>query len=152
MSKSFKIGILSFAIVALAACSGRAQNDAAPFSAYLAALAATSHGETTAEDVEHVLGYYAEDVVYEHPAVGIRLEGIDAQRQGLTAFVASYAGGAADSTIEVIDYIEGPSVVMLRLKVQFLMRRDETSEKISRDQWRLIETKDGKITRIIDYW
>ena len=58
----------------------------------------------------------------------------------------------ADSRIDIMEFIEGPDVVMLRLKVQFLMRRDDASEKISRDQWRLIETKDGKITRIIDYW
>ena len=70
------------------------QNSRAPFGAYLNALAATSHGETTAEDVERVLKFYDEGIVYEHPAVGIRLEGIDAQRQGLTAFMASYAGGA----------------------------------------------------------
>lgn len=139
--------------LALSACvAGETQNTDALFNAYLAALSATSHGEATGDDVERVLEFYAEDIVYEHPRVGIRLEGIDAQRQGLTAFLAAYAGSAADSRIEIIDFVEGPDVVMLRLNVQFLLRREDAVEKISRDQWRFIETKDGKIVRIIDYW
>lgn len=142
-----------FVLIAHSACAADSdQTNGAPLRAYLSALAATSHGETTAEDVERVLEFYAENVIYEHPAVGIRLEGIDAQRQGLTAFLSSYAGDAADSTIEVIDYVQGPDVVMLFLKVQFILRHEDAVEKISRDQWRVLETKDGKIKRIIDYW
>lgn len=150
-----------FALLALAGCGadetpaaapGAATSSEAPFSAYLKALSATSHGETTTDDVDRVLAFYADDIIYEHPGVGIRLEGIEAQRQGLTAFIQSYGGDAETSSIDVIDHMEGPNVAMLRLKVRFLRKDGDNIEPVARDQWRVIETRQGKITRIIDYW
>jgi len=58
------ISSMLFVMITHSACAAdNDQNSEAPFSAYLTALAATSHGKTTAEDVERVLGFYAEDVV-----------------------------------------------------------------------------------------
>ena len=119
---------------------------------YLDALASTTHGKSTERDVDAVLDYYSENIVYEHPRFGIRLEGKEAQRQGMVAFLESYAGGPSDSSVEILDFMKGDGVVTMRLVVSFLLEREGVVEAVSRDQLRVFEFSSGKISRIIDYW
>ena len=119
---------------------------------YLDALAAATHGKSTEDDVDAVLDYYAENIVYEHPRFGVRLEGKEAQRLGMVTFLDSYAGGPSDSTIEIIDFMKGDHVVAVRIAVSFLQDREGAVERASRNQLRVLEISSGKISRIIDYW
>lgn len=142
------IGVLLFADT-----DARSADDKADFVPdYLDALASATHGQTTEDDIDAVLDYYAEDVVYEHPRLGVRLEGKEAQRLGMVTFLDSYAGGPSDSTIGIIDFMKGDHVVAVRITVSFLQDRDGVVEKVSRDQLRVLEISSGKISRIIDYW
>ena len=140
------IGILHYAD------TGLADDKLVSIPDYLDALASTTHGQSTARDVDVALGFYTEEVVYEHPRFGIRLEGKDAQRRGMLTFLESYAGGASDSTIEILDFMKGDDVVAVRMAVSFLQDRDGVIEKVSRDQLRVFEFSSGRISRIIDYW
>ena len=119
---------------------------------YLDALASVTHGQSTESDIDAVLDYYSDNIVYEHPRFGIRLEGKAAQRQGKVAFLSSYDGGPSDSSIEILDFMKGDGVVTVRLAVSFLQARKDTVERISREQFRVLEFSSGKISRIIDYW
>ncbi len=119
---------------------------------YLDALASTTHGQSTERDVDLVLDYYTNEIVYEHPRFGIRLEGKEAQRRGMVTFLESYAGAASDSTIEILDFMKGDNVVAVRMAVSFLQDRNGVVEKVSRDQLRVFEFSSGRISRIIDYW
>lgn len=142
------IGILGFAD----ADAASANDKTVYLPDYLDALAAATHGQSTESDIDAVLGYYSDDIVYEHPRFGIRLEGKEAQRQGMVAFLKSYAGGPSDSSIEILDFMKGDGVVTMRLAVSFLQEREGAVEKVSRDQLRVFEFSSGKISRIIDYW
>ena len=119
---------------------------------YLDALASATHGQSTESDIDAVLDYYSEDIVYEHPRFGVRLVGKQAQRQGMVAFLSSYAGGPSDSSVEILDVMKGDGVVTMRLAVSFLQESEGAVEKVSRDQLRVFELSSGKISRIIDYW
>ncbi len=153
LSKNIQHQLITLILVACTILySHSGQSTESPFNSYLQALAATTHGESSTEDVERLLDFYADDIVYEHPAVGIRLEGKQAQRQGLTAFLDSYAGSAGDSQVEVIDYLKGPKAIAMRLNVSFMQQRGDSVEQVSREQLRIIEVKENKISRIIDYW
>ena len=136
-----------------------AETDAAPANDktvfvpdYLDALASATHGLSTVSDIDTVLDFYSDEIVYEHPRFGVRLEGKEAQRQGMVAFLNSYAGGRSDSSIEILDFMKGDGVVTVRLAVSFLQEREGVVERVSRDQLRVFEFSSGKISRIIDYW
>jgi len=142
------IGILFFA-----GADAAPANDKPVFvPGYLDALAATTHGQSTENDIDAVLDYYSDDVVYEHPRFGIRLEGKEAQRHGMVSFLQSYAGGPSDSSIEILDFMKGEDVVTVRMAVSFLQDREGVIEEVSRNQLRVLEFSSGKISRVIDYW
>ena len=143
---------LGIALTALIGCGKAEPPQNQLLNDYFSALAATTHGQTTDADIDRLMAFYSADVVYEHPGVGIKIEGINAQRQGANALRPSYGGDITDSVVEIVDFIEGPDVAMARLNVRFIANREGALELVAREQWRVLETKDGKITRIIDYW
>ncbi len=119
---------------------------------YVAVLAATMNGAATADEFQALLGFYADEIVYEHPAVGIRLEGKEAQQTGLEAFRSTYAGGADDSTFEILDFVKGKDMAAIRGRASFLLAGEDGPRRVTRTSTRVFEFKGGKITRIIDYW
>jgi ketosteroid isomerase-like protein len=132
--------------------AGSADDESVFVPHYLDALAAATHGQSTEDDIDAVLDYYTENIVYEHPRFGVRLEGKEAQRLGMVSFLDSYAGGPSDSAIEIIDFMKGDQVVAVRIAVSFLQDREGVVERASRNQLRILEISSGKISRIIDYW
>ena len=119
---------------------------------YLDALASATHGQSTESDIDAVLDYYSDEIVYEHPRFGMRLEGKEAQRHGMVAFLKSYAGGPSDSSIEILDFMKGDGMVTLHLEVAFLQEREGAVVRVSREQFRVLEFSSGRISRVIDYW
>ncbi len=119
---------------------------------WLVALRSTMHGGSTASDVERVLSLYADDVVYEHPRVGMRIEGKADVRQGMLRFLGAYAGGPEDVRFEVADLRSAPGVVVVDLQVSMKTRKDDGIADVQRRQLLVVHVKDGRITRVLDHW
>lgn len=119
---------------------------------YLKALERTTHGQTSQSDIDAVLEYYADNVTYEHPSIGIVITGRAALAAGMRTFLDTYGGEASDSRIEIIDYIKSKNMVAFDLRISFLQNSDSGVTPVSRRQTRIVEFRDGKITRVIDDW
>ncbi|MCH8202058.1 MAG: nuclear transport factor 2 family protein [Proteobacteria bacterium] len=116
--------------------------------AYLRAREATLQAEASPSDVDRLIALVAADMVYEHPRVGITITGADAFRDGLSAFL----GATDDGRYQVIDYLVSAGTVAISLNRKFKVRDGEEWLPRSVRQLIVFEVKDGKISRIIDYW
>ena len=116
---------------------------------YLLAQCQTMHGESTAEDVETLLALFTDDIVYEHPKVGIKLESKDVLREGKLNFLASYGGTEDNTTMELVSKITNNEVVIIKFNASFFTN---SGEQLNRTQTQVLEIDEGKISRIIDYW
>ncbi len=116
--------------------------------AYLRAREATLQAEASPSDVDRLIALVAADMVYEHPRVGITITGADAFRDGLSAFL----GATDDGRYQVIDYMVSAGTVAISLNRKFKVRDGEEWLPRSVRQLIVFEVKDGKISRIIDYW
>ena len=119
---------------------------------YLSRLAATMNAEASAKNVEDLLDLYTDDVIYEHPKVGFKLEGKETIRKGMNSFLSSYAGTKKDVVIEIKNAIHTPLVSTVQFTISFLTNSKEGIKTISRDQVLVFEFKEGKIKRVLDYW
>ena len=116
--------------------------------AYLRAHEATLQVEASKSDIDKLIALVAADMVYEHPRVGITITGADAFRDGLTAFL----GATDDGRYEVTDYIVSAGTVAVSLNRNFKIQDGGKWRQRVVNQLIVFEVKDGKITRIIDYW
>ena len=151
--KSLKILLLGAALTGLplgTASAGEEQALEAPcvVEAYLRAREATLQAAAGKSDVDKLMALVAADMVYEHPRVGITITGADAFRDGLTAFL----GATDDGRYEVTDYIVSSGTVAVSLNRNFKIREGGEWRQRVVEQLIVFEVKDGKITRIIDYW
>lgn len=134
--------ILSFSCVSQNKNSTLAEN-------YLSALRSTLHGETTQADLDQLIKLYDEQIVYEHPKVGIKLEGSEVIANGLQNFLNSYGGSQKDVTINGSTQILKPSMSAIEFELSFLLA---DGSKVTRQVVTILEFKEEKITRIIEYW
>ncbi len=116
--------------------------------AYLRAREATLQAQASKSDVDKLIALVAADMVYEHPRVGITITGADAFRDGLTAFL----GATDEGRYEVMDYIVSAGTVAVSLNRNFKTQDGGKWRQRVVAQLIVFEVKDGKITRIIDYW
>ncbi|GEM_PF-390604 len=115
---------------------------------YLRAREQTMQADAKPKDVESLMKFVAADLVYEHPRVGIKIEGAEAYRAGVTAFL----GDTDDGRYQVIDYLVNGDTVAITFNREFKTMTDGQWQERVVKQLVVFEVKDGKITRIIDYW
>lgn len=107
------------------------------------------HGESTSEDIDKLIELYSEDMVYEHPKFGIKIETQKTVKEGLNSFLGSYGGKEGDVQIIKSNQIIGTDVIIVEFEINFLTN---DNKKIKRKQIQVLEFKNEKIKRIIDYW
>ena len=115
---------------------------------FLRAHEQTMQANANAGDVESLMQFVAVDLVYEHPRVGIKIEGAEAYRAGVTAFL----GGTDEGRYQVIDYLVNGDTVAITFNRIFKTLTDGQWQEKAIQQLVIFEVKDGKIARIIDYW
>ncbi len=116
--------------------------------AYLAARTATMQGGATPGDVEKTLSFCTPSIVYEHPRVGIRLEGVDSLRSGMVDFL----GSSRNASIAIVATLQGADMVAVRTNVAFEGQNGTSWEPVKRTQTWVFELEGSSIKRIIEYW
>jgi ketosteroid isomerase-like protein len=111
-------------------------------------LAATMEEHASPADVERLLEMYANDVVYEHPRAGARIEGKPLLREG----ILSHLGETRAPKIQITQTIAGESFAIIELTVKMELRQDKQWVTMERRQVVVLELKDSRIQRIIDHW
>jgi len=112
-------------------CCTTAQNNVDRIEKYLSALVSTMHGESTSKDVDKLIELYSEDIVYEHPKFGIRIETRKTVKEGLNSFIGSYGGKEGDAQIIKSNQIIGTDVIIVEFEINFLTN---DNKKIKRKQ------------------
>ncbi len=116
--------------------------------AYRAARRATMQERGTPADVAAAVAFLSDSVVYEHAAAGARLVGREVLAEGMRGFL----GRTRNARIKVRREIATPFAVAAEEEVTFEMQRDGRWERQSRRQLSVYEVRDGRITRLIEYW
>lgn len=115
---------------------------------YLHARQLTMLQTSTPTDVDNLLAFYSEEVVYEHPRVKIRIEGKAKIREGMIRFL----GVTKDAQIMTVNQISGANMVTVEYRLTFKAKQGSTWEEVSRRQVTLFEFEGEKIKRVVDYW
>jgi len=115
---------------------------------YLAARQLTMLEASAPADVDNLLAFYSEDVMYEHPRVKVRIEGKAKIREGMLRFL----GATRDASIVPVNRISGANMVAAEYRVSFKARRGDSWEEVSRKQVTIFEFEGDKIKRVVDYW
>jgi ketosteroid isomerase-like protein len=115
---------------------------------YLALDSARQSEAATETDVDRVLARLTDDVVYEHPRAGARIQGKEALREGMLSFLGA-TRAARDSVINVV---VGPGVAILTVLQSFEMRQDGHWEARQRRAVKVFEFQGELVRRVIDYW
>jgi ketosteroid isomerase-like protein len=115
---------------------------------YLVARQSTMLQASTSTDVDNLLAFYSEGVIYEHPRVKIRIEGKANIREGMIRFL----GVTKDTRIIMVNRICGANVVAAEYRVTFKAKQGSSWEEVSRTQVTLFEFEGEKIKRVVDYW
>ena len=143
--------VLVFAVCACVTGPSSARSESAEAQVatnFITRLAATWQENSTAQDLDALLSAYKETVVYEHPRVGIRIEGKDQIR----AAMARYIGLTRKGTFEVVSRIVGRGIVVLEIDLNAEARAGSAWEAVRRKQVIVIELDGDKISRVADYW
>ena len=118
---------------------------------YLRARCRTLAQGATAQDIDRVVSFLADDVVVQHPAFNAVVEGRDAVRRGIASHVDEYTGTSADSGIELLSIDEGPGIVVMKVRTTFFVGEGEKRREISRQGFILAEIAGTRIRRLIEY-
>jgi ketosteroid isomerase-like protein len=141
-------------LVGLIALFGSARADASDdkltsiVDKYLAARQATMLQASTTNDVDVLLAFYTEDIIYEHPRVKMRIDGRATIREGMARFL----GATKDTRIVTINRISGVDMVVAEYRVTFKAQEGSSWKDVSRTQVTLFEFAGDKIKRVVDYW
>ena len=115
---------------------------------YLAARQATMLQASTPADVDRLLAFYTDDIIYEHPRVKMRIEGKTKIREGMLSFL----GVTKNTKIATVSFITGVNVVVAKYRVTFKAQEGSSGKNVSRTQVTLFEFEGNKIKRVVDYW
>jgi len=115
---------------------------------FLAARQATMLEKSALTDIDALLAFYAEDVVYEHPRVKMKIEGKATMREGMGKFL----GLTRDARIVTLNQISNLNVVVAEYQVTFKAQDGNAWKEVTRKQVSLFEFEGEKIKRVVDYW
>jgi ketosteroid isomerase-like protein len=115
---------------------------------YRQARTATMQAAATEATVSAVAALLADSVVYEHPRAGARLVG----RAAITEGIRGFLGKTRRARVEVLRQIAGSDAVAAEERVTFEADRDGVWSAESRTQLSVYEVRDGRISRLIEYW
>jgi len=115
---------------------------------YLAARQATMLQASSMADVDALLAFYADDVVYEHPRVKMKIEGKATMKEGMARFL----GLTRDASIVTLNQISNLNVVVAEYQVTFKTEDKKSWKEVTRKQVSLFEFEGEKIKRVVDYW
>jgi len=118
---------------------------------YLRALCPTLARGASESDLERVLSFCTDDVVYEHPIFGLKVEGKERIREGMRSHVADYVGTRDESGVVVLSRIVSKDAVAVQVRETFFVEQDGKRERIQRDKLRILEFREGRIRRVLDY-
>jgi ketosteroid isomerase-like protein len=105
-------------------------------------------GGASAVDIDKVLEFYTDDVVYEDPKVKIRIEGKDRIRSGMLSHTGDYAGEARISVDQSVSLANAVAAVITEV---FFVNGPDGRKEIQRKRLQVIEFRGEKICRVIDY-
>ena len=154
MKKGDKKILLAVAFIGLVALGGAVRAAASDdnlsgiVNKYLAARQATMLQTSTLADIDTLLSFYTEDVVYEHPRVKMRVEGRARMREGMSRFL----GVTRETKIVTVNQISNVNVVVAEYQVTFKAQDGDAWKEVSRKQVTLFEFEGDKIKRVVDYW
>lgn len=115
---------------------------------YVKLLAATMEEKATPKDVDELLALCTDDMIYEHPRVGARIQGKEQGRRGRAGFL----GATRNPSLKIKNRIAGRGIVVLELALTAEAKRDAGWEPMVRTQVTILETDGSRIRRIADYW
>jgi hypothetical protein len=124
------------------------QASASPGERYVVERTAAMQEAATAADVERVLALFAADAVYEHPAFGMRIAGIDAMRAGRLRQL----GITRNARVRVRERVALSGVEAISEELTFEARDSDRWRSVTRRQLLVFEYKDGRIARVLEYW
>lgn len=139
---------MSLGCVVIAAGLFLHQAAESPGDRYIAQMTAAMQEGATPADVERVLALFTADAVYEHPAFGVRIDGIAAMRGGRLAQLGVTRHAHAD--IRGRTGLAGVEAVTLALS--FEARTKDGWRRVTRAQLLLFEYRGGRIARLVEYW
>ena len=140
------------ALLLLPAAGVTAENDPAVlFRAYVRSQAVTMRGGASKADIDRLLAFYTDDVVYEDPAVKVRIEGKDRIRSGMLSHIDDYAGTVGETSISVDTAIAHANAVAAVVAEVFWIKGPTGRQEIRRKRLKVAEFRNNKICRLIDY-
>ena len=115
---------------------------------YLDAWVAVMKVDAGAGQLDHLMDFFHEDIVYEHPRVGAVIEGKPQVRAGLAGFI----GSTRNPDIQVRRHIAALDVVVVECDRLYESMSDGRWQAQERHQLTLFELDGDRIKRIRDYW
>lgn len=116
---------------------------------WLRSIEAVLRETASEDDVGRLTFLYAVDVVYEHPRVGVRIEGRDRVAEAMVG----YLGRTRNPDIDVHGSTTGEGVIVVDYTLEMEIRTDAGWQSLERRQITVLEvTAEGRIRRILDYW
>ncbi|MEE8528020.1 MAG: nuclear transport factor 2 family protein [Gammaproteobacteria bacterium] len=115
---------------------------------YLDAWVAVMKVDAGAGQLDHLMDFFHEDIVYEHPRVGAVIAGKPQVRAGLAEFI----GSTRNPDIQVRRHITALDVVVVEYDRVYESRSDGRWQAQERHQLTLFELDGDRIKRIRDYW
>jgi len=145
--------ILAF-LLPLTAAANEENFDARSFAQnYFDAWSATQSPNASIEDIEHYLGFLAEDVGHQHlpydPESDRDPEGKNKMREGMTY----YLGAHIEYESRLTDIVPGFDVVVIKYDTHAKGKHPETGEviELSYDTVEVLELENGKVSVIRKY-
>ena len=103
----------------------------------------------TTDDIDRLTFLYAADLIYEHPRVGVRIQGRDRVAEAM----ADFLGQTRNPDIDVHGSTTGEGVIVIDYTLEMDMRTDAGWRPLERRQITVLEvTAEGRIRRILEYW
>ncbi len=103
---------------------------------------------STVEDIDEVFDLFTEDFTYTHPKYG----GVYTREVLYNGYIRNQKNGGYDGSvieIKILNKIVGLNAVVIEKK---FIRKEEVGSKKEESDMTLFEFKNGKISKIFEYW